>query len=95
MKALVIIIAFLLSFPQLTGKPVFVGEEAILIAESQENNQDTENNVSFDNDEYEIEFIVTTCSPLFAFTDQGETIYTDAIGLKTNFYFSLWRPPRA
>ena len=93
MKALVIIIAFFLSFSQAVLIPVWTDEKVVLAVEDQGNSQESENCISLDDDD-EIEFTETSCLPLVAVIDQGETIYADAIGLKSNFYFCLWRPPR-
>lgn len=93
MKVLVITIVFFLSFSQVVLNPVWTNEKVVLVVENQENSQESENNISLDDDD-EIEFTTTNCLPSVAVTDQGETIYTDAISLKSNFYFCLWRPPR-
>lgn len=68
--------------------------DMVCAIDNQDNNQDSGSKLDWDNDENEIEFITTKCSPVFAFSDRGETIYTDTISLKSNFYFCLWRPPR-
>lgn len=93
MKVLVITIVFFLSFSQVVLNPVWTSEKVVLVFENQENSQESENNISLDDDD-EIEFTATNCLPSVAVTDQGETIYTDTISLKSNFYFCLWRPPR-
>jgi len=94
MKTLFLIIALLLSCSQLMSKSIAANIEVVLVFDSQENNQDSGSKLDWDSDDSEIEFITTKCSPVFAFSDRGETIYTDTINLKSNFYFCLWRPPR-
>lgn len=94
MKTLFLIIALLLSCLQLMSKSIAANTEVVCMIDNQENNQDSGSKLDWDNDDNEIEFITTKCSPVFAFSDRGETIYIDTISLKSNFYFCLWRPPR-
>lgn len=94
MKVLFLAIALLLSCSQLMSKSILANAEFVYMIDNQENNQDSESKLDWDSDDNVIEFIAVICSPRFAFTDRGETIYTDTISLKSNFYFCLWRPPR-
>jgi len=94
MKTLILIIVLLLSCSQLLNKSIAANSEVVCVFDNQENDQDSGSKLNWDNDDNEVEFIVVNSSPLFAFSDRGETIYTDTIGLKSNFYFCLLRPPR-
>lgn len=94
MKTLFVYMVFFLTFSQVMSNSVITGENTMLSVEDQNIPQDSNNNASLDDDDNEIEFIATSCSPTYFLIDRGETIFMDENRVKSLFYFSMWRPPR-